>query len=314
MGGATIWPSDAYKNQGTRYHVKDYISPEDAVKALVAALSANDEKMLLAIFGDIPSNRQLISSGDEVADKDSRERFVHAYQEKNRIVMVSAIKAVLEIGNDDWPFPIPIVKAGKVWHFSAKDGRQEILNRRIGKNELSAIQVCLAYVDAQREYASKDRNGDGVLEYAQKFLSEPGREDGLYWEAKEGEGQSPLGPLIGEAQEKGYRKKPGNEPTPYLGYYYKVLKSQGQNAPRGAYNYVVNGRMVGGFAMVAYPAEYGTSGIKTFIVSQDGVVYEKDLGKNTESVAQRMTMFDPDRSWRRVESKYVELPGAKGED
>ena len=302
------------KDQGTKYHVKDYNSPEDAVKALVEALSANDEKLLLAIFGDFPSNRQLISSGDEVADKDARERFVHAYQEKNRIVMVSASKAVLEIGNDDWPFPIPIVKAGKVWHFSAKDGGQEILNRRIGKNELSAIQVCLAYVDAQREYASKDRNGDGVLEYAQKFLSDPGTKDGLYWETKEGEEQSPLGPLIGEAKKGGYKKKSGNEPTPYQGYFYKILKAQGKHAPRGAYDYVISGRMTGGFALVAYPAGYGSSGIKTFIISHDGVVYEKDLGKETASIAQGIKQFNPDSSWHIVESKYVELSGKKSGD
>jgi len=309
--GSTIWPSDAYKNQGTKYHVEDYKSLEDAVKALVEALSANDEKKLLAIFGDIPSNRELISSGDEVADRNGREKFVQAYKEKNRIEMVSANKAVLEIGNDDWPFPIPIVKAGKVWHFSAKDGRQEILNRRIGRNELSVIQVCQAYVDAQREYAKKDRNGDGVLEYAQKFISDPGKQDGLYWETKEGEEQSPLGPLIGEAKKEGYKKKPGNQPTPYHGYYYKILKAQGKNAPRGAHNYVVNGRMVGGFAMVAWPAEYGSSGIKTFIVSHDGVVYEKDLGKNTASIAQEMKKFDPGRSWDKVENKYLEPPVAK---
>ncbi len=313
-GGPYIWPSDSYKNQGTKYHVKDYNSPEDAVKALVETLSANDEKMLLAIFGDIPSNRQLISSGDEVADRAGRERFLQAYQEKNRIAMVSAGKAVLAIGNDDWPFPIPIVKAGKVWYFSAKDGRQEILNRRIGKNELSAIQVCLAYVDAQREYASKDRNGDGVLEYAQKFLSDPGTQDGLYWETKEGEEQSPLGPLIGEAKKEGYKKKSGNEPTPYHGYFYQILKAQGKHAPRGAYDYVISGRMTGGFAMVAYPAGYGSSGIKTFIISHDGVVYEKDLGKETASIARGMKRFNPDSSWHIVESKYVDLYGKKSGD
>lgn len=316
-GGPVIWPSDAYKkDQGTRrmHQQETFRSPEDAVKALVEALGANNERKLLAIFGYGPGAKQLISSGDEVADKTGRESFLQAYQEKNRIVEVGSNKAVLEIGNDAWPFPIPIEKVGKDWRFSTREGKEELLNRRIGKNELSVIQVCLAYVDAQREYASKDRNGDGVLEYAQKFLSDPGKMDGLYWEAKESEEQSPLGPLIGEAQEKGYRKKPGNEPTPYDGYFYKILKAQGKSAPRGAYSYVINGRMEGGFAMVAYPAEYGSSGIKTFIVSQDGIVYEKDLGKNTESVAQRMTMFDPDGSWRKVESKYEELPGAKGED
>jgi hypothetical protein len=313
-GPPIIVPSDAYKSQGKKYHVKDYKSPEDAVKELVEALSANDEKKLFAIFGNIPSNKQLISSGDEVSDKAERERFLQAYQEKNRIVKVSANKAVLEVGNEDWPFPIPIKRSGEVWYFSAKEGGQEIVNRRIGKNELSAIQVCLAYVDAQREYASKDRNGDGVLEYAQKFLSDPGTEDGLYWEAKEGEEQSPLGPLIGMAKKEGYKKKSGNEPTPYHGYFYKILKAQGKHAPRGAYDYVISGRMTGGFAMVAYPAGYGSSGIKTFIISHDGVVYEKDLGKETASIAQGMKQFNPDSSWRKVESKYTELSVTKDED
>ena len=310
VGGQVIWPSDAYnKDRGTTYR-----SPQDAVKELVDALSSNDEKKLSAIFG--PGGKQLISSGDEVADKAARERFLQAYQEKNQIVKVSSKKAVLEIGNEAWPFPIPIERIGKDWRFSTKEGIQEILNRRIGKNELSVIQVCLAYVDAQREYASKDRNGDGVLEYAQKFLSDPGTKDGLYWEVKEGEEQSPLGPLIGEAKKEGYKKKPGKEPTPYHGYFYKILKAQGKNAPRGAYDYVINSRMTGGFAMVAYPAEYGSSGIKTFITSQDGVVYEKDLGKETASIAQRMTKFDPDKSWRKVESKYTEISDAsnKGGD
>jgi hypothetical protein len=316
-GGPYIWPSDAYKkDQGANRpkHQKTYKSPEDAIKALVGALSANDEKELLAIFGYGPGAKQLISSGDEVADKAGRERFLQAYQEKNRIVEVNSKKAILEIGNEAWPFPIPIEKIGKDWHFSTKEGKQEILNRRIGKNELSTIQVCLAYVDAQREYASKDRNGDGVLEYAQEFLSDPGTKDGLYWEAKEGEEQSPLGPLVGEAKKAGYKKKSGNEPAPYYGYFYRILKAQGRNAPRGAYDYVVNGRMIGGFAMVAYPAQYGSSGIKTFIVNQDGVVYEKDLGKNTEPVAQEMKKFDPDSSWRKVESKYVDLSGKKSGD
>jgi hypothetical protein len=309
-------PSDVYKkDQGahrSKYQQEAYSDPENAVKALVDALSANDEKKLIAILGS--GGKQLISSGDEVADKTGRERFLKAYQEKNRIVEVNSKKVVLEIGNEDWPFPIPLEKAGKDWRFSTKEGQQEILNRRIGKNELSAIQVCLAYADAQREYASKDRNGDGVLEYAQKFISDPGTKDGLYWESKEGEEQSPLGPLIGEAKKEGYKKKSGNQPTPYHGYLYKILKAQGRSAPRGAYDYVINGRMVGGFAMVAYPAGYGSSGIKTFIISHDGVVYEKDLGKDTASIAHRMVSFNPDNSWRTVESKYVELPVTKDGD
>jgi hypothetical protein len=313
-GGPVIWPSDAYKkDQGAYRNPDHYKTPEGAVKSLVKALGENDEKKLSAIFG--PEGKTLIFSGDEVADKTGRERFLQAYQEKNQIVKVNGRKAILEIGNDAWPFPIPIVKKPEDgWFFDIRQGKEELLNRRIGKNELSAIQVCLTFVDAQREYASKDRNGDGVLEYAQKFLSDPGTKDGLYWETTEGEEQSPLGPLIGEAKKEGYKKKSGNAPTPYHGYFYKILKSQGRNAPRGAYDYVIDGRMTGGFAMVAYPAEYGSSGVKTFIVSQDGVVYEKDLGKNTASTANRMVSFNPDSSWRKVESKYTELSGTKDED
>ena len=253
LSSATIWPSDAYKKNQNHRNPDHYKSPEGAVKTLVEALSENDEKKLLAIFG--PEGKTLIFSGDEVADKAGRERFLQAYQEKNQIVKVNGKKAILEIGNDAWPFPIPIVKKPEDgWFFDVRQGKEELLNRRIGKNELNTIQVCLAYVDAQREYASKDRNGDGVLEYAQKFLSDPGTKDGLYWETGEGEEQSPLGPLIGEAKKEGYKKKSGNEPTPYHGYFYKILKAQGKSAPRGAYDYVIDGRMIGGFAMVAYPA------------------------------------------------------------
>jgi hypothetical protein len=307
--GATIWPSDVYKQPNQNL----YKSPEGAVNALVAALSANDEKKLSDIFG--PEAKTLIFSGDEVSDTTGRERFLQAYQAKNRIVKVSGKKAVLEIGEEAWPFPIPIIReAGGGWRFDTGQGKEELLNRRIGANELSAIQVCLAYVDAQREYALKDRNGDGVLEYAEKFLSEPGRKDGLYWEAGQGDEQSPLGPLIGEAQKEGYKKKSGNESSPYHGYFYKILKAQGRSAPRGAYNYVIDGRMIGGFAMVSYPARYGSSGIKTFIVSQDGVVYEKDLGKKTASIAQAITMFNPDKSWRKSASKDLEVAGNIGGD
>jgi hypothetical protein len=229
------------------------------------------------------------------------------YEEKSELTREGDEKAVLEVGKDGWPFPIPIVKVAGAWRFDTKEGKQEILNRRIGKNELSAIQACLAYFDAQRDYASKGGDGKGLPEYAQKFFSEPGKKDGLYWEAKEGEAQSPLGPLFAAAQERGYtRKTPGQQPSPYLGYYYRILTAQGKNAPGGAYSYLVNGKLVGGFALVAYPAQYGASGIMTFMVSHDGVVYQKDLGKKTEAVAKAMKTFDPDETWRKVDSKYLE--------
>lgn len=289
---------------------KTFSSPETAVEALVLAAKSNDTQQLLAIFG--PEGKQLVSSGDEVEDRAGLERFVQAYNEKNRVVPEGGKKAVLEVGNEAWPLPIPILKAaGGEWYFDTKQGKEEILNRRIGRNELSTIQVCLAYVDAQREYASKDRDGDGLLKYSQKFLSDPGTKNGLYWEAKSDEEQSPLGPMVGNAMREGYTRK-GGQPVPYHGYFFKILKSQGKDAPRGAYDYVVNGKMIGGFAMVAYPAQYGTSGIMTFIVSHDGVVYEKNLGKNTASAAQVMTSFNPDQTWRRVKGKHIEPPESSG--
>lgn len=215
---------------------------------------------------------------------------------------VGTDKTVLYVGKEDWPFPIPLVKKQGSWRFDTNEGRQELLARRIGRNELSVIQVCLTYVDAQREYALKDRDGDGLLAYAQKFASSPGKKDGLYWEAKEGDEQSPLGPLFAAAQKLGYTaKKPAGKPLPYHGYYYRILKAQGKNAPGGAYDYVVKGKMIGGFALVAYPAQYGSSGIMTFIVNHEGVVYQKNLGQDTEKTAQAMKLFDPDRTWKKAE-------------
>lgn len=279
---------------------KTFASPEEAVKALVGALKAGDTKSLSALFG--PKGKGLVSSGDPVADKAGRDRFISAYEEKNRMEGVGTDKTVLYVGKEDWPFPIPLVKKQGSWRFDTNEGRQELLARRIGRNELSVIQVCLTYVDAQREYALKDRDGDGLLAYAQKFASSPGKKDGLYWEAKEGDEQSPLGPLFAAAQKLGYTaKKPAGKPLPYHGYYYRILKAQGKNAPGGAYDYVVKGKMIGGFALVAYPAQYGSSGIMTFIVNHEGVVYQKNLGQDTEKTAQAMKLFDPDRTWKKAE-------------
>jgi hypothetical protein len=270
------------------------------VKALFDAVKADDTKGLLAIFG--PAGKEIISSGDEVADKTSRERFVKSYEEMNKLVKENDMKIILHVGNGDWPLPIPIVKVGEKWRFDTKEGKEEMLNRRIGRNELNAIQVCLAIVDAQREYALKDRDGDGLLEYAQKFNSEKGKKDGLYWEVKEGEEDSPLGPLAAKAVKEGYGgRKSDDKPAPYHGYYYRILKAQGKNAPGGAYEYVVKGKMIGGFGLIAYPAGYGNSGVTTFIVNHDGVVYQKDLGKDTERIATTMTKYDPDKTWKRVE-------------
>jgi hypothetical protein len=276
-----------------------FASPEEAVNALVKALKSDDAKALETIFG--PGSKDLLFSGDPVADKTTRERFLSRYGEKNRLEVTEA-KANLNIGNDDWPFAVPLVKKEGLWYFDTKQGREEILARRIGQNELSTIQVCLAYVDAQREYFRKDRDGDGLLEYAQKFGSDKGKKNGLYWPVKEGEGQSPLGPLFASAQEKGYSAKAaGGKPIPYYGYYYRILTRQGKNAPGGAYDYMVKGNMIGGFALVAYPAKYGASGVMTFIVNHDGVVYQKDLGKNTEKTALAMKVFDPDSTWKKAQ-------------
>ncbi len=279
---------------------RGFKSPEEAVKALVDAAKSHDMKELLEISG--PGGKEVLSSGDEVADKVGRERFVKAYEEMNKLVSESDKKVILHVGNEDWPLPIPLIRKGENWFFDTKAGKEEILNRRIGRNELNTIQTCLAYMDAQRDYALKDRDRDKVLEYAQKFVSDPGTKDGLYWEAKQGEEQSPLGPLFAKAVKAGYTPAKSREkPKPYQGYFYKILKAQGKNAPGGAYDYVVNGKMVGGFALVAYPAEYGNSGVMTFIVNHGGVVYQKDLGKETEKIASAMTKFDPDKTWKRAQ-------------
>jgi hypothetical protein len=275
---------------------RTFASPEEVVTALVDALKTEDTKTLAAIFG--PGSEDILSSGDPVADKAEHEQFLKRYEQKNRLEEETTGKMTLSIGNEDWPFAIPIVKEAGTWRFDTGAGREEILARRIGRNELDVIQVCLAYVDAQREYARKDRNADGYREYAQKFMSDPGKQDGLYWEAEEGDEQSPFGPLLAAAQEEGYPGRPaGSEPVPYHGYYYRILKSQGKNAPGGANDYTVNGKMIGGFAMVAYPADYANSGVMTFIVNHDDVVYQKDLGENTEELVKAMTLFDPDATW-----------------
>jgi hypothetical protein len=276
---------------------KTFASPEEAVKALVAAVKADNLKELKAIFG--PSGKGMLSSGDAVEDKIAKERFLSAYEEKNALMQDGDGKTVLQIGLEEWPFAIPIVKKGKGWYFDTKKGREELTYRRIGRNELHTIQTCLAYVDAQREYAAKSRMGDDLLQYAQKFISTPGMKDGLYWESKPGEEESPLGDFFARATREGY-KKTDNKPIPYHGYYFKILKGQGENAPGGAYDYVVNGKMVGGFALVAYPAQYDVSGIMTFIVNHDGVVYEKNLGKGTAKIARAFKLFDPDKTWNRV--------------
>jgi len=277
---------------------KTFKTPEEAVTSLMEAVKANDTKAMLAIFG--PEGKEIGSSPDKVQDKAEKERFVKAYEAMNKLEQETDSKMTLVVGEEEWPFPIPIVKKGESWIFDTKAGKEELLNRRIGRNELNTIQVCLAYVDAQREYAMKDQDGDGLLAYAQKVWSTKGKKDGLYWEAKEGEEQSPFGLLAARAVREGYTKT-SDKPVAYHGYYYRILKAQGKNAAGGAYDYVVKGKMIGGFALVAYPAEYGSSGVMTFIVNHDGVVYEKDLGAETAKIASAITKFDPDKTWKKVE-------------
>lgn len=292
-------------SQGVYAGEKDkstFTSAEEAVEAMIDTVSQEDTQELMAIFG--PEAKELISSGDEFADKAARERFVQAYKEMNKLVKETDEKATLLVGREEWPFPIPIVKVGESWRFDTAEGKEELLNRRIGRNELNTIQVCLSYVDAQREYALKDRDSDGLMEYAQKFVSTKGKKDGLYWKTEEGEEQSPLGSLAAKATKEGYTSgKSGEEPQPYWGYYYKILKAQGENAPGGAYDYGVKGKMIGGFALVAYPAEYSNSGIMTFMVNHDGVVYQKDLGIGTEKISNKMKQFDPDETWEEVKDQ-----------
>ncbi len=281
---------------------KTFKSPEEAMKGLMDAVKSNDTKEMLTIFGT--AGKELISSGDKVLEKAERERFVKAYEEMNKLEKETDNKVTLVVGNHEWPYPIPIVKKGEAWVFDTMAGKEELLNRRIGRNELNTIQTCLAYVDAQREYAMKDRDSDKLREYAQRFWSTKGKRDGLYWETKEGEEQSPFGSVAARGVQAGYAPtKPGDKPVPYYGYFYKILKAQGNNAPGGAYDYVIKGQMIGGFALVAYPAEYGASGIMTFIVNHDGVVYEKDLGKETSKIARAMTKFDPDKTWKKAEEQ-----------
>jgi len=279
---------------------KSFATPEEAVKAAVAAAKNNDDKELLAIFG--AQAKDLMNSGDAVADKQRRERFLAAYNEKNTIATEGESRIIV-VGNNAWPFPIPLVKKADVWMFDTEKGREEILNRRIGENELNAIQVTLALVDAQREYGMKDRDGDGILEYARRFRSEAAKKNGLYWQAKTGEEQSPLGPLAAQAQGAGYTAQgPGAGQTaiPYYGYFYKILEAQGKDAPGGAYSYVVKGNMLGGFALVAFPAQYGNSGVMTFIVNHEGKVFQKNLGTNTATVAGAMKEYNPDKTWTEV--------------
>jgi len=278
---------------------ESFATPDEALKALVDDLKTDNLADQVKIFG--PEIEPILNSGDPVADQNARERFVAAVELNHRFDG-SGGKMILIIGKDDWPFPIPLKKVGERWQFDTAAGKEEILDRRIGENERSTIQTMLAYVDAQRDYTELQRQRSGTPEYAQRLLSTPGKMDGLYWPAQVGKPESPLGPLVAAARAAGYRKSAKSEgPAPYHGYFYKVLTAQGPDAPGGEVDYIVNGRMIGGFGLVAWPARYGDSGVMTFIVNHDGVVYQKNLGPQTTRLAAAINRFDPDPSWQKVE-------------
>jgi hypothetical protein len=274
-----------------------YATPEAAVDALMAALKADSDAAMVAIFGE--EHKDLIIQSDRAATSATRAKILAGMQTLRVLKEPSPNRRVLVIGDEAWPMPIPIVRAGDRWRFATEEGEFEIVNRRIGGNERNAIYVLNAYLDAQRAYAARDRDGDGVLQYAQKLASAPGKHDGLYWPADEAKGEevSPFGPLLAEAGAYAKGRVAGD---PYRGYYFRILSRQGKNAPGGAYSYVINGRMIAGFAMVAYPADYGKSGVMTFIVSHNGKVYEKNLGKDSTAIGAKMTTFDPGAGWKEV--------------
>ena len=270
-------------------------TPKMAARALINAARANDVNKLLAVLG--PDAKDLVSSGNDKEDRDARSKFVKAAAASTLLIPGGTDKYILNVGKDRWPFPIPIVKDGNAWRFDTATGKDEILNRRIGRNELHTIGVCRTFVQAQREYFSKDRDGDGILEYAQKFSSKPGEMDGLYWEpARKGQDAPPAGPALAAAEAGAAKPQ-----AAYHGYFFKVLAGQGKSAPGGAKTYMDGENMTGGFALLAYPAQYGVSGIMSFMVNQQGIVFEKDLGEKSAEIAGSITAFDPDDTWSPVE-------------
>lgn len=275
-------------------------TPEQAVDALVAALEAGDSNQLNLLFG--PGSEELVSSGDAVADASGRQEFVAAYRAKHALVPAGDDRTELQVGEDDWPVPVPLVKRDDRWYFDGAEGADEIIYRRVGRNELGAIRVCRGFVDAQIEYASEGRDGNEPGLYAAFLISDEGRQNGLYWPTEEGEPESPAGPFVAAAAGEGYRRATSGEPTPYHGYYYRMLYAQGPNASGGAREYFEEGRLVDGYALIAWPADYGVSGVKSFMVSQDGVVYEKDMGEETATAVTMIELFDPDASWSKVEA------------
>jgi hypothetical protein len=283
---------------------KTFSSPEEASKAFMAAAQSNDEKTMLDILG--PDGKDVVSSGDAVEDAQNRANLVRRYQEMHRFSKEPDGSVLLLIGAENWPAPIPIVKKNGSWFFDTDAGKKEILYRRVGRNEMSTIHVCEELVAAQKEYYSTQHN-----EYAQQIFSDDGQHNGLYWKAADGEPQSPIGPLVASAVAEGYAKGRNVAPTPYHGYYYHVLTRQGKSSSGGAKNYVVNGKMTEGFAFVAYPAEYRSSGVMTFVVGTDGTVYEKDLGKKTEALGKAMKEFNANSTWHKAVEQPEQSAGAQ---
>jgi len=281
---------------GAEESAKTFDTPEAAVEALECAAKACDGDALRALFGEAAEDLQ---NPDRVQATNELNKFTAALVEAKRIVRESDTCCTLEAGKESWPFPVPIVRKDGKWFFDAEAGKDELLSRRIGRNELMTLSALRAYVEAQREYAAKDRDGDEVLEYAQKLLSSPGAKDGLYWPPELDGEISPLGPLVAQAQGEGYSKSRGDDagPEPFHGYFFKILTAQTKSAAGGKYSYIINGNMIGGFALVAWPASYGETGIMTFLVNQQGRVYQKDLGPDTGKAAAKIKAYDPDKTW-----------------
>jgi Protein of unknown function (DUF2950) len=276
---------------------KTFSSASEAAKGLVEAARTGDTAQLVPFVGQ--KGVDLISAGDFGAAKPLLADFVEAYDEKHSVTVEAQGFGYLEVGHDNWPFPFPIVRDGQAWYFDIDRGNEEIIVRRVGRNELKAIALCEGYVQSQVEYSSKAHGSNPSGLYATRIRSDEGTQDGLYWSASEGTPKSPMGPLIADAAEDVKDStKPADNPTPYYGYFYKILTAQGPDAPGAARNYIVDGKMTGGFALIAYPAQYRSSGVMTFIVNKDGVVYEKDLGDETTDVASKITYYNPDDSWQ----------------
>jgi Protein of unknown function (DUF2950) len=298
---SVVVPLAACKKSDTpeKPSISAFASPDDASNALLAAVKSGDQNALLAIFG--ADSKEVIYSGDSVQDKNAGDAFVAGYGVMHRWRNMPDGAQILLVGADNFPFPIPLKKnSDEKWFFDTAAGKNEVLNRRIGRNELAIIDVCEAAVDAQGEYYSKPHDGQPAKLFAAKFISDPGKQNGLYWKSADGQPQSPLGPLAAFATAEGYTAKPEGH-TAFHGYYFHMLKGQSDKAPGGAKDYVVDGKMTGGFGFVAYPAEYGNSGVMTFMINQDGVLLQKDLGKTTAETASAMSTFDPDSSWTIVE-------------